>query len=81
MSSHNVDVRSVGLAPGSSLLNSLKRVIVELASVTGILESIQAAAQATLQAGWSILLPTADERAKTLSALLPGTGMYVFYFL
>lgn len=33
--------------------------------------SIQAAAQAALQAGWSVLLPTPDERAKTLSALLP----------
>ncbi|XP_075228227.1 E3 ubiquitin-protein ligase HERC2 isoform X3 [Lycorma delicatula] len=73
MTSHNVDVRSVGMAPGSGLLTSLKHVIVELASGTDVLESIQAAAQATLQAGWSILLPTADERAKTLSALLPGT--------
>ncbi len=28
------------------------------------------AAQATLQSGWSILLPTAEERARALSSLL-----------
>jgi hypothetical protein len=53
---------------------SLKQHVVELASNIGVLNTIQSAAQATLQAGWSILLPTADERAKTLSALLPSTG-------
>jgi hypothetical protein len=56
------------------LLTSLKQHVVELASNIGVLNTIQSAAQATLQAGWSILLPTADERAKTLSALLPSTG-------
>ncbi|KAL1138807.1 hypothetical protein AAG570_008869, partial [Ranatra chinensis] len=71
MSIHDVDVKSVGLEAGSSLLGSLKLMVVELASNSGVLETIQAAAQATLQAGWSILLPTADERAKTLSSLLP----------
>lgn len=35
---------------------------------------LQGAAQATLQTGWSILLPTAEERAKALSSLLPSTG-------
>lgn len=35
----------------------------------------QVAAQATLQTGWSILLPTAEERAKALSSLLPSTGI------
>ncbi|XP_039287848.1 E3 ubiquitin-protein ligase HERC2 [Nilaparvata lugens] len=73
MTSHNVDVRSVGLSAGSVLLDSMKRTVVELASHTGVLDSIQTAAQATLQAGWSILLPTANERAKALSSLLPGT--------
>ncbi|XP_073987726.1 E3 ubiquitin-protein ligase HERC2 isoform X1 [Rhodnius prolixus] len=71
MSVHNVDVRTVGMEPGSPLLCSLKHTVVELASNNGVLETIQAAAQATLQAGWSILLPTVDERAKTLSSLLP----------
>lgn len=74
MTIHNVDVKSVGLETGSSLLLNLKKVVVELASNSGVLETIQAAAQATLQAGWSILLPTVDERAKTLSSLLPAAG-------
>ncbi|RZF37934.1 hypothetical protein LSTR_LSTR005434, partial [Laodelphax striatellus] len=73
MTSHNVDVRSVGLSAGSVLLESIKRTVVELASKSGVLDTVQAAAQATLQAGWSILLPTANERAKALSSLLPGT--------
>ena len=75
MISHSVDVTCVGLGPNTNLLSSLKQHVVELASNIGVLNTIQSAAQATLQAGWSILLPTADERAKTLSALLPSTGM------
>ena len=39
--------------------------------------TMQSAAQATLQTGWSILLPTAEERAKALSCLLPSTGNYM----
>jgi hypothetical protein len=74
MISHSVDVGCVGLGPSTNLLMSLKQHVVELASNIGVLNTIQSAAQATLQAGWSILLPTADERAKTLSALLPSTG-------
>jgi hypothetical protein len=74
MISHSVDVNYVGLGPSANLLSSLKQHVVELASNIGVLNTIQSAAQATLQAGWSILLPTADERAKTLSALLPSTG-------
>lgn len=76
MTKHNVDVRSVGMSGGSRLHTSFKCLVVELASNNGILETIQAAAQATLQAGWSILLPTADERARTLSSLLSGSGEY-----
>jgi E3 ubiquitin-protein ligase HERC2 len=74
MISHSVEVGCVGLGPNTNLLTSLKQHVVELASNIGVLNTIQSAAQATLQAGWSILLPTADERAKTLSALLPSTG-------
>ncbi|XP_023713900.1 E3 ubiquitin-protein ligase HERC2 [Cryptotermes secundus] len=74
MISHSVDVGCIGLGPNTNLLTSLKQHVVELASNVGVLNTIQSAAQATLQAGWSILLPTADERAKTLSALLPSTG-------
>jgi hypothetical protein len=78
MLSHSVDVNCVGLGPNTNLLSSLKQHVVELASNIGVLNTIQSAAQATLQAGWSILLPTADERAKTLSALLPSTGNVLF---
>lgn len=69
-----VDVESLGLGSGSHLLLSLKQRVVELASSPGVLSTVQQAAQAVLQTGWSILLPTADERARTLSSLLPGTG-------
>ncbi|KAK8398901.1 hypothetical protein O3P69_004178 [Scylla paramamosain] len=71
---NHTDVDSVGLHVGSSLLGSLKQRVVNLASSSGVLPTIQVAAQATLQTGWSILLPTAEERAKALSSLLPSTG-------
>lgn len=81
MSKHQVEAGSVGMGGGSRLHSSLKRLVVELASSGVVLESIQAAAQATLQAGWSILLPTADERARTLSHLLSGSGKLPAYLL
>ena len=56
------------------LLNSLKQTVVTLASSAGVLGTVQSAAQAVLQSGWSVLLPTAEERARALSALLPCTG-------
>nr|CAD7453259.1 unnamed protein product [Timema tahoe] len=73
MISHGVDVKSLGLGPSNSLLASLKHHVVQLASAPGVLSTVQCAAQAALQAGWSVLLPTADERASTLSQLLPNT--------
>lgn len=73
--SQGVEANAVGLAVGSKLLCSLKTQVVALASGADVLQTIQVAAQQTLQAGWSILLPTADERAKTLCALLPSTGL------
>ena len=45
--------------------------MVTLASEPLILPSVQASAQSALEMGWSLLLPTADERARTLSTLLP----------
>ncbi|XP_017782464.1 PREDICTED: E3 ubiquitin-protein ligase HERC2 isoform X2 [Nicrophorus vespilloides] len=72
---NNVDSKYLGLGVGSKLLNSLKTRVVHLASSNGIMSTVQQAAQATLQAGWSILLPTANERAHTLSSLLPNTGI------
>ena len=74
MITHNIDSKSVGLGQSSALLNSIKQRCVNLASVSGILATIQEAAQAVLQTGWSILLPTANERAKTLS------GNFNIYF-
>ncbi|XP_050578084.1 E3 ubiquitin-protein ligase HERC2 [Bombus affinis] len=69
MITHNIDSKSVGLS-NTPLLSSLKQRCVTLASSSGILATIQEAAQAVLQTGWSILLPTANERAKTLSNFL-----------
>ncbi|XP_037077215.1 E3 ubiquitin-protein ligase HERC2-like [Pollicipes pollicipes] len=74
---HGLDLSSLGLAAGSRLLTALKSRVVELASGGGVLGSVQAAAQATLKVGWSALLPTAEERAKTLSTLLPHAGCEV----
>lgn len=71
---NHTDVESIGLRVGTFLLGSLKQRVVNLASSSGVLPTIQGAAQATLQTGWSILLPTAEERAKALSSLLPSTG-------
>ncbi|GJQ69392.1 HERC2 [Trypoxylus dichotomus] len=72
---NNINVKPVGLGSGSKLLSSLKSRVVYLASSFGIVSTVQRAAQATLQAGWSILLPTANERAQTLSSLLPNAGL------
>ncbi|XP_043274810.1 E3 ubiquitin-protein ligase HERC2 isoform X2 [Venturia canescens] len=73
MITHNIDGKTVGLG-STQLLNSLKHRCVSLASGPGILATIQEAAQAVLQTGWSILLPTANERAKTLSGFLPNSN-------
>lgn len=74
--SHQVDPECLGLGLGSVLLNSLKQTVVTLASNAGVLNTVQTAAQAVLQSGWSVLLPTAEERARALSALLPSAGMF-----
>ena len=73
MITHGIDSKSVGLGC-TTLLNSLKHRCVGLASGPGILATIQEAAQSVLQTGWSILLPTANERAKTLSGFLPNSN-------
>lgn len=69
-----MDPDRLGLGLGSVLLNNLKQTVVVLASNAGVLNTVQAAAQAVLQSGWSVLLPTAEERARALSSLLPNTG-------
>lgn len=76
LSVNNIDVKNIGLEVGSSLLTSIKQIVIDVASTSGVLDTIQSAAQATLQAGWSFLLPTADERAKVLCSLLPSTGEF-----
>ena len=64
----------LGLAPGDALITSLKQRVVALASNSGVIATVQTAAQAVLQNGWSLLLPTAEERARALSSLLPVGG-------
>ncbi|ETN64680.1 hect E3 ubiquitin ligase [Anopheles darlingi] len=76
---NNIHPRHVGLVEGSRLLASLKTRILSLAGGPVVLKTMQEAAQWTLQVGWSIILPTASERAQTLTSLLPsghdsGTG-------
>ena len=56
---------------GSSLLNSTKQCLVNLASGAGVLVSVQHAAQQVLLCGWNYLLPTVSERASALLDLLP----------
>lgn len=61
----------LGLTAGSPLVGSLKQLVVTLATNSGVVSSVQIAAQSCLNSGWLVLLPTAEERAKTLSELLP----------
>ncbi|KAJ8028688.1 E3 ubiquitin-protein ligase HERC2 [Holothuria leucospilota] len=68
------DPAKLGLEPSSVLLSNLKQRIVDLASNAGVVPSVQMAAQSALQTGWSLLLPTAEERARALSGLLPSAG-------
>ena len=53
------------------LLTNIKRKVVELATHSNVLDTIQTSAQRVLESAWTILLPTADERARALSNLLP----------
>lgn len=69
--SNGISPKTIGLAEGSRLLVNLKSRILQLAGGSNILKTIQDAAQKTLQIGWSILLPSATERAQTLTSLLP----------
>lgn len=68
---NNINPQTVGLGEGSRLLTSLKTRILSLAGGPTILKTMQDAAQWTLQVGWSVFLPTAAERAQTLTSLLP----------
>lgn len=69
--SNGISPKSIGLAEGSRLLMSLKSRVLQLAGGSNILKTIQDSAQRALQIGWSILLPSATERAQTLTSLLP----------
>ncbi|XP_038055580.1 E3 ubiquitin-protein ligase HERC2-like [Patiria miniata] len=71
---HGEDAEKLGLGLGGTLLSNLKQRVVDLASNAGVIPTVQIAAQSTLQTGWSMLLPTAEERARALSALLPSGG-------
>ncbi|XP_059157195.1 E3 ubiquitin-protein ligase HERC2-like isoform X2 [Physella acuta] len=68
------DVEHLGLLQGTAMVESLKQRLVSLASNSGVITSIQKAAQAALQSGWSLLLPTPEERARALSSLLASGG-------
>lgn len=68
---NNINPQTIGLGEGSRLLTSLKTRILSLAGGPTILKTMQDAAQWTLQIGWSVFLPTAAERAATLTSLLP----------
>ncbi|KAL1491483.1 hypothetical protein ABEB36_012074 [Hypothenemus hampei] len=72
---NNINLKTCALTQSDKLLASIKSKIVHLASSSNILPTIQAAAQAVLQIGWSVLLPTPNGRARTLSALLLNTDM------
>ncbi|CAH1776574.1 unnamed protein product, partial [Owenia fusiformis] len=69
----NESLDHLGLSPGGALVTSLRQRVVTLASNSGVLRTIQFAAQNVLKHGWSLLLPTPEERAKALSSLLPST--------
>ncbi|XP_033632375.1 E3 ubiquitin-protein ligase HERC2-like [Asterias rubens] len=71
---HGENAEKLGLGLGGTLLSNLKQRVVDLASNAGVIPTVQVAAQSTLQTGWSMLLPTAEERARALSALLPSGG-------
>ena len=68
---HNISVSSISLQPGSSLLRNIKKKVVDLATNTHVLDTVQFSAQRVLESSWTILLPTPDERARALSNLLP----------
>ena len=76
----NENLELLGLGTGSSLVTSLKQRVVSLASNSGVISTVQVAAQNTLQNGWSILLPTAEERARALSSLLSNGGKFSTVF-
>lgn len=69
--SNGIVPKTAGLSEGSRLLVNLKSRVLQLAGGSNILKTIQDSAQRALQIGWSILLPSATERAQTLTSLLP----------
>lgn len=69
--SNGIAPKAIGLGEGSRLLVNLKIRVLQLAGGSNILKTIQDSAQRALQIGWSILLPSATERAQTLTSLLP----------
>ena len=71
---HGVSPACMGLTAGGSLLESLRYRVVALASNSGVLRTVQRAAQEALRNGWSYLLPTAEERSRALAQLLPSSN-------
>lgn len=71
--SNGCNASSIGLSEDRELVKSLSSKVVLLASNAYIINTIQEAAQDVLTVAWSLLLPTALQRAKALSDLLPLT--------
>ena len=65
-----MDAEQLGLGVGSKLLQSFKQQVVALASGKGVLKTVQSAAQGALTSGWMLLLPTPEEKARSLADLL-----------
>lgn len=66
---NSISPKKVGLT--GARLKTIKTRILQLSGGNSILKTIQEAAQSALQIGWAILLPSAGERAQTLTSLLP----------
>ena len=78
---HEMSPAALGLSPGGALVSTLRQRVIALASNGGVIATVRRAAQALLQRGWSVLLPTGEERARALSSLLPSIGEFCRPFL
>ena len=74
-----LDKEETGLIPGDPLLESLKGKVVNFACRSDVSVTVQMAAQDVLRQGWSVILPTSEERMETLLDLLGDTGNGIFH--
>lgn len=71
---HDMSPKVTGLSAGSALTLSIQRRVIALATTPSVTATIQRAAQRVLQTGWTVLLPSVEERTRTLLSLLPSAG-------